>query len=108
MSDKIKENLVKDVIFKRLNKLWLIIKGLFLLISAMYIVGFGFHIFPLLTEISDNYFDVIKVKEAINFFDEISIFIAKIGIQHLPLWGLIFVISIAIIILKKGIGNIKN
>ena len=90
---------------KYVHRFLKIIKTLFWFISAMYIIGIPFALFPKVVILTDELLVTINERVAEDFFGTFSIWFGKIFLNMAPLWFLIFGLVIATLLLIKVINK---
>ena len=88
---------------KYVHRFWNIIKTLFWLISAVYIIGVTFALFPKAIILIDELLVTANEQVAEDIFETFSIWFGKILLNMAPLWFIIFGQVIAVLLLRNKV-----
>ena len=84
------------------------IKSLALFISGMYIIEIGFYAFPWVTSLVDESLtNKPWLESGLGFGKEIMIPIVEFSVSLIPLWTLLFILTIAVLFILKAINIVK-
>jgi len=93
---------------KYLILLWRFVRITFWAVSAIYIIGGAYTLFPKVVSFTDECLAIVNKQIANNFVNSFELWLGKIGVQLAPVWFLIFAIVIAYFILRYGVIKKRN